>query len=177
MTSSRFAWAIGLVTACVFSSPASALTSELDSGLPTGVVRETETVADRTTSALEVATASADPIVSKINRVRRRSGRRPLRGSGRLSRTARRFGRHLMRINRFAHDSHIWGGGRYRRVGEILALHRGWRARRSRTVRGWRRSSTHRAVLLGRFRMVGVACVRGRFGSRRATIWVAQFAR
>jgi uncharacterized protein YkwD len=177
MTTSRFASGLGLITVCILSSPASAMPSDPVAGTLSETTEQVTGLVDDAASALGVSTASADPMVGKINRVRRRSGRRPLRASARLTRSSRRFGRYLMRADRFGHDSHIWGGGRYRRVGEVLAMHYGWRARRSRTIRGWMNSSGHRAVLLGGYRMVGVARVRGRFGSRRATIWVAQVAR
>jgi uncharacterized protein YkwD len=124
------------------------------------------------------AQAAADPMVGKINRARRRHGLRRLRASASLARSSRRFGRYLMRANRFGHDSHIWTNRRFRYKGEVLALHSGWRARRGSTIRGWMRSPAHRSVLLsGRYRLVGAAAVRGRFGGRRTTIWVAQVAR
>ncbi|HEX2233618.1 MAG TPA: CAP domain-containing protein [Thermoleophilaceae bacterium] len=129
-------------------------------------------------SATPEATAAADPMVGKINRARRRHGLRPLRASGSLTRSSQRFGRYLMRTDRFGHDSHIWASGRFRLKGEVLAFHGGWRARRSATIRGWMRSPSHRSVLLSRrYRAIGAAPVRGRFGRRRATIWVAQVAR
>jgi uncharacterized protein YkwD len=176
MTTSRSALAFGLVTAaCALPSPASAVTEQPD-GL-VQVAQDVSGLAEEAMASLDVATASADPMVAKINRVRRRNGLRRLRVSRRLTSSSRRFGAHLMRANRFGHDSHIWGGGRYRRVGEVLSLHHGWRSRRASTVRGWMHSASHRAVLLGRFRMVGVARVAGHFGRSRATIWVAQVAR
>lgn len=176
MTRSRSALAFGLVTvACTVPSSASAIADRPDA--LGQLTQGADGLAEEVTASLDVATASADPMVSKINRVRRRNGLPRLRASRRLARSSRRFGSYLMRTNRFGHDSHIWGGGRYRRVGEVLALHSGWRRRRSRTVRGWMHSPSHRAVLLGRFRLVGVARVAGHFGRRRATIWVAQVAR
>src|SRR5918999_2288535 len=168
MTTSRLALALGLTIAFALPPPASAVVDE-----PAGLVQAAEDLvglADDATASLDVSVASADPMVGKINRARRRNGLRRLRVSGRLTRSSRRFGRHLMRADRFGHDSHIWGGGRYRRVGEVLAMHRGWRSRRTATIRGWMRSAGHRSVLLGGFRLVGVARVRGRLGSRRATI-------
>jgi uncharacterized protein YkwD len=175
MSASRFALVFGLMAACALFAPASSIPVE-----PGPVIQAANDLvgpAARPASSLKASAARTEPMVRKINKVRRRSGLRRLRPSRRLARSSRRFGRHLMRANRFGHDSHIWGGRRFRSVGEVLALHRGWRARRSRTIRGWMRSSGHRAVLLGRFRLVGVARVRGRFGRRRATIWVAQVAR
>jgi uncharacterized protein YkwD len=164
---------IAVVLATVFAVPtdASAVADQLPVEPPVGL-------AEAADAAPVEATTSADPMVRKINRVRRRHGLRPLRASGSLVRSSRRFGRYLMRTDRFGHDSHIWTNRRFRFKGEVLALHSGWRARRSSTVRGWMHSPSHRNVLLsGRYRMLGTAAIRGRFGGRRATIWVAQVAR
>ena len=174
MSTSRVALAFGLATGFVLPSAASANVGLGPISLPPPIV-ETD-IAAAAVPSLE-ASAASDPMVGRINRARRRSGLRRLRVSPRLNRSSRRFGRYLMRADRFGHDSHIWGGGRYRSVGEVLAMHGGWRSRRTATIRGWMRSAGHRSVLLGGFRLVGVARVRGRFGSRRATIWVAQVAR
>jgi uncharacterized protein YkwD len=164
---------IALVVATVFAIPADA--SAVVDELPVDASAELTEVASA--SPIE-ATAAADPMVGKINRARRRYGLRPLRASGSLARSSRRFGRYLMRIDRFGHDSHIWASARFRVKGEVLALHSGWRARRGSTIRGWMHSPSHRSVLLsGRYRAVGAVPVRGRFGGRRATIWVAQFGR
>jgi uncharacterized protein YkwD len=166
---------IALLLAIVFAFPANA--SAVVGELPV------EPSVDVTGVAPELslgpsAQAAADPMVGKINRARRRHGLRPLRASRSLARSSRRFGRYLIRTDRFGHDSHIWTNRRFRYKGEVLALHSGWRARRSSTIRGWMRSPAHRSVLLsGRYRVVGAAAVRGRFGGRRATIWVAQVAR
>jgi uncharacterized protein YkwD len=164
---------IALLLAMVFAIPAdaSAVVDELPVEPPIDLT-------DVVSSATPEATAAADPMVGKINRVRRRHGLRPLRASGSLTRSSRRFGRYLMRTDRFGHDSHIWASRRFRFKGEVLAIHHGWRARRASTVRRWMRSPAHRPVLLSRrYRAVGAAPVRGRFGRRRATIWVAQVAR
>ena len=80
------------------------------------------------------------------------------------------------RDDHFGHDSRIHASGSFSRLGEVLAYYRGWRIVRSRIVRQWLASSTHRAVLLSRaYRYVGAGRSRGYFGSGRATIWVAQF--
>jgi uncharacterized protein YkwD len=168
---------IALLLAAVFAVPAdaSAVVDELpEPSVDLAEAAEAVPIPD----AVPVATAAADPMVGKINRARRRHGLRPLRASGSLARSSRRFGRYLMRTDRFGHDSHIWASGRFRLKGEVLAMHGGWRARRGSTIRGWMRSPAHRSVLLSsRYRAVGAAPVRGRFGRRRATIWVAQVGR
>jgi uncharacterized protein YkwD len=165
---------IALVLATVFAVPADAsAVDELPIDPPVDLTGVTPEV-----SLSPTAAASADPMVGKINRARSRSGLRPLHASRSLARSSRRFGRYLMRTDQFGHASRIWTNRRFRYKGEVLALHSGWRARRGSTIRGWMRSSAHRAVLLsGRYRLVGAAAVKGRFGGRRATIWVAQVAR
>ena len=168
---------IALVLAAVLAVPADA--SAVVDELPEPPVDLAETAdLGEAAEVAPIATAAADPMIGKINRARRRHGLRPLRASGSLARSSRRFGRHLMRTDRFGHDSHIWASGRFRLKGEVLAMHGGWGARRGSTIRGWMRSSAHRSVLLSsRYRAVGASPVRGRFGGRRATIWVAQVGR
>jgi uncharacterized protein YkwD len=80
-----------------------------------------------------------------------------------------------MRTDSFHHASRIQASSRFKRLGEALALHPGWRPKRSVTVRRWLRSSGHRALLLSsRFRYVGAGMARGRYGSGYATIWTLQ---
>jgi uncharacterized protein YkwD len=167
---SRFWIALVLFTLLAVPGHASAIVDDLPVVPPVDLHAVTERA--------PISTAAADPMVGRINRVRRRHGLRPLRASPSLTRSARRFGRYLMRTDRFGHDSHIWASGRFRVKGEVLAFHRGWRPRRAKTMRSWMRSPSHRSVLLsGRYRALGAAGVRGRFGGRRATIWVGQVAR
>ena len=123
-------------------------------------------------------TADADPMVKKINEVRRAHGVPPLRHAPRLSRSSHSYARHLMRINRFAHNAMRAGASRYRARGEILALQRGWRIRRRAAVRAWLHSPSHRYVLLSRrFRYAGAGMSRGRLGSGRKSLWVVRFGR
>jgi uncharacterized protein YkwD len=126
-----------------------------------------------TLSLLWTAAASGakDPraMVETINRARAKHGAHALRHHAALSRSARRYARHLMRTGRFGHAGRIRAGARFTHLGELLARHRGRKPRRSRTVRRWMRSAAHRPVLLGRqFRFAGIGRVRG----RRGTIWV-----
>jgi uncharacterized protein YkwD len=121
------------------------------------------------------AAGANDPsaMVDTINRARAKNGAHALRHSAALSRSARRYARHLLRTDSFGHAGRIRAGHRFRHLGELLAWHRGRRPRRSRTVRGWLRSPWHRPVLLGgQFRLVGVGRVHGRHQGRRRTIWV-----
>ena len=127
------------------------------------------------------APASANPahaVVAKVNSYRGAHGLPPLRLSRSLSRSSYSYARHLMRSDRFGHASHIRASSRFRMLGETLAFSWGKRRRASIPVRGWARSAPHRAVLLNRkFRYVGVGRSTGRFGSRRATIWVLHAGR
>jgi uncharacterized protein YkwD len=140
----------------------------------TGVPADTALAADTVTGTA----ASPPPLVGKLNRVRRRNGLRSLRYSPSLARSSRSFARHLMSTDRFGHAPRIRAPRRFRWVGEVLAMHRGWRPRSSSTIRTWMHSPTHRHVLLSRnFRSVGAGRAAGRFGGRRATIWVMQVGR
>jgi len=125
--------------------------------------------------------AQANPahaVVNKVNAYRAANGLPPLRLSRSLSRSSYAYARHLMRADRFGHSSHIRASSRFHMLGENLAF--SWGKRRSARIpiRGWVRSGPHRAVLLSRqFRYVGVGRSVGRFGSRRATIWVLHAGR
>ena len=130
---------------------------------------------------LPASAAQANPahaVVTKVNSYRVANGLPPLRLSRSLSRSSYAYARHLMRANRFGHSSRIRASSRFRMLGENLAF--SWGKRRSARipVGGWSRSAAHRAVLLNRkFRYIGVGRVAGRFGSRRATIWVLHAGR
>ena len=117
-------------------------------------------------------------MVRKLNKFRRRHGLGPLRYSADLSRSATRYASFLIRTDRFGHASRIWTSKRFSSAGETLAYQPGWRVRRSQAIRMWLRSPGHRPLLLTRsFRYVGAGRSKGRFGSRRATIWVLHFGR
>ena len=124
----------------------------------------------------EVAAASgpSDEMIEVINKVRARHGLHPLSASSSLHRSSTAFSRRLMASKRFGHGSRVSASHGFRRPGEALALHRGRKARIRRTVRNWLRSSGHRAIVLTRMRHVGAGITTGRFGRRRATIWVLQ---
>lgn len=129
----------------------------------------------------EAATA-AGPAVSKrmeeaINWARAEHGLRPLRKSRRLRRSAAARARRMIRGNFFAHPSRL-RVATFERVGEVIALHRGRRARVNRTLRRWGRSAGHRRLVLARhFRHVGAGKASGRFNGRRVTIWVVRLGR
>ncbi|HEX2232008.1 MAG TPA: CAP domain-containing protein [Thermoleophilaceae bacterium] len=120
-----------------------------------------------------IAPAPEVAMVSAVNRARAKRGRRPLGHSSSLNRSAHRYAAWMLRRDYYGHLLRIRAGGRYRRIGEALAMHFGWRSRIRRTVRSWLSSPTHRALLLsGRFRELGAGRATGRFGGRRATTWV-----
>jgi uncharacterized protein YkwD len=113
-----------------------------------------------------------------INKIRRANGLARLHPSLRLFHSSQRYARRMMRSDFFGHQSRIPVARRFRWAGETLACHAGWRLSPRRTVRGWMGSPSHRAVLLSsRFTRLGVGRARGRYGSMRATIWVAHVGR
>jgi uncharacterized protein YkwD len=120
-------------------------------------------------SAAATRASDRPAMVDTINRARAKHGVPALRHNASLSRSAKRYARHLLRTGTFGHAGRIRADGRFAHLGELLARHRGREPRRSRTVRGWMSSPWHRPVLLGnQFRLVGVGRVQG----RRGTIWV-----
>ena len=125
----------------------------------------------------EIAAASgpSDEMIQVINKVRARQGLFALRASSSLQHSSGVFSHRLMATNRFGHASRVSASGRFRRLGEALALHSGRRLKIRGTVRSWLRSPGHRAIVLTRsMRYVGAGVTRGRFGRSRATIWVLQ---
>lgn len=128
--------------------------------------------------AAGAARKSPSPMVDKINAVRKAHGIRPARYSRSLSGSSAQFARHLASTQRFAHRSRITANNRFSRLGEVLALMRGWKLRRSQTLAYWLGSPSHRAVLLSPvFRYVGAARVRGTFGGSRTIFWTVQLGR
>lgn len=128
------------------------------------------------------APASAESPVAKIirkaNIYREHRGVAPLRVSRSLSRSSSRYAGRMMRSGYFGHSGRIQASRRFRRLGEIIAMHRGYRTRVHLAFRAWARSGSHRAVLLDpRFRWVGAGYQKGRFRGRRTTMWVMQFGR
>jgi uncharacterized protein YkwD len=124
-------------------------------------------------SSAAAAVSDRPAMVDTINRARAGHGAPALRHSASLSRSARRYARHLLRTGSFGHAGGIRASHRFTLLGELLAWHRGPRPRRSRTVGRWMRSRSHRPVLLGRaFRFVGVGRVYGGPQGRPRTVWV-----
>ena len=123
---------------------------------------------------LAVASGPSGEMIQVINKVRAQHGLHALRASPSLQRSSGAFSNRLMDSNRFGHASRVSASGGFRRLGEALALHGGRDLKIRRTVRNWLRSSSHRAIVLTRMRLVGAGVTRGRFGRGRATIWVLQ---
>lgn len=80
----------------------------------------------------------------------------------------------MIRGDFFGHPSRLHVP-RFDRVGEVLELHGGRRARVTRTMKRWSRSSGHRGVLLSRdYRRIGAGRATGWWRGRRVTIWVVR---
>jgi uncharacterized protein YkwD len=121
---------------------------------------------------------SSGEMIRQINIARSHYGLPPLRPSASLIHSSRGFSRAIIRTRRFGHRSRIQASGRFRLLGEALAMHRGRRDKVRGTVRAWLRSPAHRAIVLTRsMHLVGAGVSHGRFGRGRATVWVLQTAR
>jgi uncharacterized protein YkwD len=130
------------------------------------------------TSAPATAVAEIPPesaaMIEKVNQTRRSSGLPTLRTSEALVGSARSYARHMLKNDYFGHLSSIQAGGNFLFLGETLEWHSGWRPRVARAFSIWMASPPHRAVLMSpTFRFIGTGRVRGRWGTRRATAWVA----
>ena len=112
-------------------------------------------------------------MVAEVNRVRAQHGLPPFRFSASLRRSAHRYAGWMLRADFFGHQGRIRASRRYRRLGEALSLHRGWRAQVRRTVQRWLRSPGHRSLVLSRgFRHLGAGRARGSYAGGRDTTWV-----
>ena len=130
------------------------------------------TVAAAVPGVTPAQASTATSMVAEINSARRAHGLRPLRMSQPMNRSAYRWARYLMRKDWLGHASLRAAHAK----GEIIEKHGGKRARIRGALRGWMGSGAHRAVVLSRgYHSVGVGKTSGRFGGRRATIWVARF--
>jgi uncharacterized protein YkwD len=114
-------------------------------------------------------------LVREINRFRAENGLPPVRVSHALTRSSRRWARHLAASGAPRHAALHPDGRRFDRLGEVIEWHPGARARPVRAVRAWMASGSHRAVLLDRrLRWIGVGMDVGRMAGRRTTFWVAR---
>jgi uncharacterized protein YkwD len=116
-------------------------------------------------------------MMDAINSVRANHGLRQLERSARLVRSSASRAELMMHGDFFAHPSQLQVPT-FDRVGEILELHGGRRARMGRTIRLWLNSYGHRAVMLSsRYRRIGAARALGSYQGHRATIWVVRFGK
>jgi uncharacterized protein YkwD len=131
----------------------------------------------------------ADATFCLINRERARRGLPRLRRNERLTRSAQRHSRDMVRRTFFSHVSpagttmatriraagYLSGAGGYS-IGENLAWGSGTRATPLETVQGWMRSPGHRAnILRGSFREIGVGVASGAPVALRGTAAAATY--
>lgn len=115
-------------------------------------------------------------MLQEINKARQANGLASLRGSSSLRRTSKRYAGYMLRSGYFGHLTRIRASRRFRRLGEIIAIHRGSRLAIRNTVRRWLNSPPHRAVILSSgFRYAGAGTRRGRFHGHRSRTWVMHF--
>lgn len=113
-------------------------------------------------------------MVDGINWWRSYAGLNRLHYSRKLARSSKRRSRLLMRNDYFAHPPRLRVAS-FDRVGEVLELHGGRRARVRRTIRRWSRSPGHRSVITSpAYRRIGAARTSGWYRGQRATIWVVR---
>jgi uncharacterized protein YkwD len=117
-------------------------------------------------------------MTAAINSARAQHGLPAFDRSASLTASAERYSRWLMDHDVFGHQSSIWASSRFALLGEALEWHPGSRVRVWDTVRRWLGSPSHRAILLSPvMRREGAGLTRGRFGSRRAVMWVLHVGR
>jgi uncharacterized protein YkwD len=122
------------------------------------------------------ASSATATMISKVNSYRAQHGLGPLRTSSSLNRSASKYAHHMMKAHYFGHAGRIQASRRFRTVGEILEMHRGYGARTSAALKAWGNSPGHRAIILdGRFKYVGAGVMHGRYQGHRMTFWVMHF--
>jgi uncharacterized protein YkwD len=131
---------------------------------------------------IPAAPASADSatakMVRKVNEYRQNRGIPPVRMSRSLNASSARYARHMMSKGYFGHSGRIRASRRFKRLGEIIEMHRGLRSNPSAALQAWSGSPSHNAILTdGSFNYVGAGVVKGRFHGRRTTMWVMHFGR
>ena len=121
------------------------------------------------------AATAATRMHDAINRARVARGLPALRHAPVLSRSANVYARSLIVRRGFSHSGGFLGGRVFRSRSEVLALQTGGTINVRRILSAWLRSPGHRAVLLNRrYRYLGVGLATGRYGSRRAVVWVGR---
>jgi uncharacterized protein YkwD len=118
--------------------------------------------------------AESAAMIQKVNEARRGSGLAELQASEALTDSARSYARYMLTRDYFGHLASIRAGGNFLITGETLEWHSGWRPRVALAFSQWMGSPSHRAILMSpTFHFIGTGRVRGRWGSRKATAWVA----
>lgn len=113
-------------------------------------------------------------LIERVNELRRSSGLPTLRVSDELTGSSRGYARYMLKNDYFGHLATIRAGGNFLLVGETLEWHSGWRPSVGLAFSQWMKSPSHHAVLMNpSFRSIGTGRVRGRWGKRKATAWVA----
>ena len=129
-------------------------------------------------AAPSAADSPAQKMLRKVNAYRKHRGVPPVRMSRSLNASSSRYARHMMSSGYFGHASRIRASRRFRRLGEVIEMHRGYRLDVSGALRAWARSPGHNAILLDRgMRYAGAGPAKGRFRGRRTTMWVMHFGR
>ena len=139
-------------------------------------------------SACALATAVSPAVAGRgaeahmmkiVNDYRAKHGLPRVRHSRSLRGSAERYAHYMMRNGYFGHQNRIRANSKkYHRLGEILEIQRGLRARTYHAFRVWLSSSSHRAIILDRnFNRAGAGRVSGRFRGHKSTIWVMHFGR
>jgi len=129
-------------------------------------------------AAPAAADSPAAKMIRKVNAYRKHRGVPPLRMSRSLNHSSQRYAGHMMHSGYFGHSARIHASRRFKRLGEIIEMHRGHRLDLRGALRAWSRSPGHNAILLdGNFKYVGAGPVKGRFHGRRTTMWVMHFGR
>ena len=124
------------------------------------------------------AESPAQKMIRKVNAYRQHRGVPPLQMNGSLNHSSRKYARRMMRSGYFGHSRRIQASRRFKRLGEIIEMHRGYRLDVGGALRAWARSPAHNAILLdGSFKYVGAGPATGRFKGKRTTMWVMHFGR
>lgn len=117
-------------------------------------------------------------MTAAINSVRAQHGLPAFERSASLTGSAERYSHYLMEHDVFGHQSSIWASSRFAMLGEALEWHPGDRFEVRKTLQRWLGSPSHRAIVLSPvMRRQGAGVTRGRFGSRRAVVWVLHVGR
>jgi uncharacterized protein YkwD len=142
------------------------------------VVAAVLTVSLLVPAAQASAVTPAEKMIWKVNVYRAQHGLPGLQMNGSLNHSSRKYARHMMRAGYFGHSRRIHASRRFKRLGEIIEMHRGSRLNVAGALHAWQRSPGHNAILLdGSFKYVGAGPVKGRFHGKRTVMWVMHFGR